>query len=276
MNAWKNMPLESYGILDQHTTHSVVDEVLEQMRRRGYAILHSDYNPQSLSMISEAFDNLRSQYIDRHGEPNLRAIHEFYTLRAPLLQGDSVFRDIAFHSCLLDVLKRLFQNKFILNQQNGIINPPKESYNQGMWHRDLPYQHFVSSKPLAINALFCVDSFTNENGATWVLPHSHKEEPLPSLDFIQKNAIQIEAPAGSFILLDGMLFHSGGFNRSDKDRRALNHVYTLPMFKQQIHLPTHLTHAALTAEQKDLLGFNEIEPKSIADYLLKRQGKAYG
>ena len=40
------------------------------------------------------------------------------------------------------------------------------AHHQSAFHRDLPYQHFTSSRPIAINALFCADEFTNENGAT--------------------------------------------------------------------------------------------------------------
>lgn len=39
--------------------------------------------------------------------------------------------------------------------------------------RPVLYQHYVSSSPLAVKALFCVDDFTHENGSTFVLPASH-------------------------------------------------------------------------------------------------------
>src|SRR3546814_9885258 len=63
----------------------------------------------------------------------------------------------------------------------SIVNPAEhQSYGQGLFHRDLPHQHFVSSRPLAINALFCIDAFLEANGATLVVPASHKEERFPS------------------------------------------------------------------------------------------------
>jgi hypothetical protein len=37
----------------------------------------------------------------------------------------------------------VIQGTFILNQQNGIINPAKEADNQAAWHRDLPYQILI-------------------------------------------------------------------------------------------------------------------------------------
>jgi ectoine hydroxylase-related dioxygenase (phytanoyl-CoA dioxygenase family) len=110
---------------------------------------------------------------------------------------------------ILEICKRSISGDQILSQQNGVINPPAKTYNQGAWHRDLPYQHVVFSRPMAINALFCLDPFTAENGATMVLPATHKQEEFPSDRFVDGSTVQVCAPAGSDIVLDCMLCHSG-------------------------------------------------------------------
>lgn len=270
-----NVPEASYGILQQNLTNSALDEEAEQVRNLGYAILDSGYSTSELQSISEEFNRTREQYIETYGESKLRSVNEFHAIRSPLTHGGKAFIRLAFNENLLSILNKLISGKFILNQQNGVINPPQENYNQGAWHRDLPYQHFVSTKPLAINALFCVDDFTYENGATFVLPASHLSEAFPSSNYIKKNAIQVEAKAGSFILLDCMIFHSGGFNKTNSARRAVNHVYNIPYFKQQINIPMNMKCVDLTAEEKNILGFDYMEPSSIEDYLSTRTGKKY-
>ncbi len=167
----------------------------------------------------------------------------------------------------------MIKGKFYLNQQNGVINPPCKRYNQDMFHRDLPYQHFVSSSPLAINALYCVDDFTELNGATIVIPASHKSEKFPS-DIVDNHSIVVEAPAGSFIVLDCMLFHKGGFNTTQKPRRAINHVYTIPYLKQQINIPNTLGSAyEINDYQREILGYKYQIPLNIDDYLKSRESK---
>jgi hypothetical protein len=275
MTILNNIPSESYGILQQSRPESLIEEAAEQVKNLGYAIIDSDYKAPELQLISEEFDRTRDFYLETYGAAKLRSLNEFHTIRAPLTHGGEAFLRLALNENLLMILKKLIQGKFILNQQNGIINPPQETYNQGAWHRDLPYQHFVSTKPLAINALFCLDDFTVENGATFVLPASHKFEAFPSPEYLKNNAIQVEAKAGSFILLDCMLFHSGGFNRTNTVRRGLNHVYNIPMFKQQINIPLNMTNITLSTEERDILGFNYREPTSILDYLTMRNGKKY-
>lgn len=273
MTSMRTVPEAAYGILLQEQCDSVIDEVVEQVRDLGYAVLSSGYSEVELQAISHQFDHARERYVQTHGEAMLRKLDEFHTVRSPLTHGGEIFLKLALNETLLSVLRKLIAGKFILNQQNCVINPPQETYNQAAWHRDLPYQHFVSSRPIAVNALFCVDDFTSENGATFVLPASHKVEAFPSAGYTRRNGTQIEANAGSFILLDCMLFHSGGFNRSQLVRRAVNHVYNIPYLKQQINIPQNMHNVGLSDEAREILGFNYMEPASVADYLSSRERK---
>lgn len=271
----ENVPDKAYGILQQHHAESVVDEAVEQVRNLGFAVLDAGYTLSEINGISDEFNRTHERYVKMYGESKLRSVNEFHTVRSTLTHGGSEFLKLALNENLLSILRKLIQGKFILNQQNGIINPSQERYNQGAWHRDLPYQHFISSRPLAINALYCLDDFTVDNGATFVLSASHKCEEYPSQGYIKKNAIQVEAKAGSFILLDCMLFHAGGFNKTDKVRRAVNHVYNIPYFKQQINIPLNMQHVNLSDDEKSILGFSYIEPTSVADYILAKTGEKY-
>lgn len=274
MTNFSSIPEAAYGVLKQDRFESGQDEVAEQVRRLGYAILDSGYTPAQLKEISEAFNHVRERYVHAWGETRLRSLNEYHTMRALLTHGGEPFMQLAMNRNLMAVLRQLIVGKFILNQQNGVINPPGETYNQGAWHRDLPYQHYVSSSPLAVNALFCVDDFTFENGSTFVLPASHKATAFPSENYVRKNAVQVEAKAGQYILLDCMVFHSGGFNRTVKERRAVNHVYNIPYFKQQINLPVSMRVDGLSAEARELMGFDYQEPASIEQYLASRSKKA--
>ena len=268
-----NIPISAYGIIQRDFFESAQDEVAEQVRRLGYAILDSGYTTDQSREISDAFDRVRERYVAAWGEERLRSLNEFHTIRALLTHEEQPFMQLAMNPKLIGVLKKLIIGKFVLNQQNGVINPPGETYNQGAWHRDLPYQHYISSSPLAVNALFCVDDFTIENGSTFVLPASHKATAFPSEKYLHRNAVQIVAEAGQYILLDCMLFHSGGFNRTAKERRAINHVYTIPYFKQQINLPGNMNIDRLSEQARELLGFSYQEPASIEQYLASRSKK---
>jgi hypothetical protein len=269
------IPNAAYGVLLQDSPPSELDDIAEQVRRLGYAILDSGFSSNELSKLSDAFNKTRTDYVQTYGEARLRSANEFHTVRAPLTHGDPLFMRLATNQNLMTVLGKLIVGKCILNQQNGVINPPGETYNQGAWHRDLPYQHYVSSSPLAVNALFCVDEFTLENGSTFVLPATHKAASYPSESYIKREALQVTAQAGQYILLDCMLFHGGGFNRTNKERRAVNHVYTIPYFKQQIKLAGNIDAERLTPAEQEILGLSYQEPLSIEQYISTREKRKY-
>ena len=267
-------PVMSYGVLEQRVLANDTDRAAEEIAHLGYSVIDSGYSAQEISDIGRVFDAAHAKYIELYGKDFLRKIDEYNGIRLPLAI-DEKFIDLATNPRVLDLVQKLIRNKFILNQQNGIINPPDETYNQGLWHRDLPYQHFVSSKPLAINALYCVDDFTIENGATFVLPGSHAREEYPSDSFVESKAKQIASPAGSFIVIHCMLFHRGGANRTSSRRRAVNHVYTTAFIKQQIDIPSALAGRTVrSAAIADLLGFRYQIPRTVADFLESRRRPA--
>jgi ectoine hydroxylase-related dioxygenase (phytanoyl-CoA dioxygenase family) len=253
---------KSYGVNQQTKHNNLVDRHLEELQINGFSILDEVLNAKELNDCRFKLDNIYKIQKDNFGEENLKKIGEKNTVRCPLIYDD-FFLNIATNIDVLDIVKKILGDYFILHLQNGIINEAKEEHHQSSWHRDLPYQNFVISKPLAIGALFCIDDFTTQSGATIVLPHSHKVESIPSIEFIEKYSKQIEAKAGSVILFDSMLFHKAGYNSANFTRRAINNVYVVPILKQQINL-----FRALNGKYSDnpflsrFLGYDSNSPSS--------------
>jgi len=92
-------------------------------------------------------------------------------------------------------------------------------------HRDEELWSFAHDFELMTNAMWTLDDFTEENGATRVIPGSHlwprDREPQPG------EAVSIAAPKGSAILWLGSLLHAGGANRSQAIRRGVVMSYRL-------------------------------------------------
>lgn len=271
MISLNKVPTNNYGVIHKDVQLTELDVITEEFSRNGFVVIDSGYSEEDIINLSKIFNKTHLDYIKIWGEDRLRTLNEYNIIRAPLTFADKFFLEISVNERLLKIIRKLISGKFILNQQNAIINPSNEKYNQGCWHRDLPYQHFVSTSPLAISALFCIDDFTLENGATFVLPASHKSSIFPSEAYIKKNAKQIQTKKGQFILMDSMVYHSGGFNGTNCDRRAINNIYTIPFFKQQIRLPELLLHLDLNLLQKEIFGFEFIEPLSINQFLNKEK-----
>lgn len=74
------------------------------------------------------------------------------------------------------------------------------------------------SRELMLNAMWAIDDFTAENGATMVWPGTHRrpEQMIPDCD-----GVQAVMPAGSLVLFLGSVIHNGGANWSNGRRRGL-------------------------------------------------------
>lgn len=264
------MKAQKYGVSEETVLSDPLDEHREHLIRDGFTVFRSNFTDAEVSAVSESFESASRTYKIVHGEDRLAALDEQHMLRAPIATGDPVFKKIAFLPTLMQLLSSLLLSKFYLNQQNGVINPPNSEYSQGRWHRDLPYQHWTISRPIAINALYCVDDFTHENGSTWVIPGSHLHSEFPSAAYVEKNAVQIEARAGDFLVLDCMVYHSGGQNSTGSPRRGLNHVYTIPLLAPQISWPDVLDSGSFSEQELELLGFPYRVPRSLDEYWSQR------
>lgn len=241
---------KSYGITEKSSIASEADRHAEELLLKGYTIISDLFSSTELENWRQKIDTVYAQQEAEFGRENLAKIQETDMCRAPLLY-DFDFIKVASQPRVIEVVARVLGDWFILNLQNAIINRPDKDHHQQSWHRDLPYQNWVISQPLAVNALFAIDDFTEETGGTFALPFTHKIELFPSQEYVENNQISVTMPAGSVVVFDSMMFHRAGDNKSNIIRRAINNLYTKPIFKQQYDFPRAL------GERDDLDGFTE-------------------
>jgi ectoine hydroxylase-related dioxygenase (phytanoyl-CoA dioxygenase family) len=246
----------------------------EQVRVTGYAVVEGTRTSDELECLRIALDELlKCQESAAGGRERLAHIGEADVVRAPLAE-DPRFLEIARDGTILTIVQALLGEYVILMQQNGNVNRPDEAHAQAAYHRDLPYQHLVTSRPLAVSALLCLDPFEPDTGCTWVIPGSHKVEAFPSDRYVERMAQPVSAKPGSYILMDAMLYHRAGTNRSTEVRRAVNTVFSLPFIKQQIALPALLDGRwSGDAFLARFLGYESDPPRSVAEYRASRQAR---
>jgi ectoine hydroxylase-related dioxygenase (phytanoyl-CoA dioxygenase family) len=263
-----------YGVREFSPAVDLLDRHAEELRLVGYTVLDSGLKPEEVANLSGRIKPIiEGQEREFGGAQAMARIGEANTARA-LLAYDEAFLALAANPQLMVLVAKMLGQNFVLSQQNSTVLEPLNSHHQTAFHRDLPYQHFTSSRPIAINALFCADEFTNENGATRVIPGSHKYEPFPSDDVIRQLVVTVTAPAGSFIVLDAMIYHGAGENRSPHARRGVNHVFVLPFMRQQVDLPKMLGgRYADDPNLSRLLGYDYRTPESVMDWRRSREAK---
>jgi ectoine hydroxylase-related dioxygenase (phytanoyl-CoA dioxygenase family) len=80
------------------------------------------------------------------------------------------------------------------------------------------------------NSLWLLDEFASDNGSTRVVPGTHRharpiDKTLSSPASHHPDEQQVLAPAGSVLLFNGHLWHSGTCNTTGKPRRVIQCSY---------------------------------------------------
>lgn len=118
--------------------------------------------------------------------------------------------------------------------------------------------HLPSSIEPQFNTIWALTDFTAENGATRVVPGSHRWDSKHRAE--PEEITQAEMSAGSVLLYSGSVLHSGGENRSDAARLGLNITYCLGWLRQEenqyLSCPPHIAKD-LDPELQELLGYTQ-------------------
>ena len=136
------------------------------------------------------------------------------------------------HPLLLGVLDQLFEPNYLLSQAQAINIRPGEAA-QPIHFDDAFYAVDRPRRALGAAAIYAIDDFTAENGATVVIPGSHRWGNEAPDEAAMRRAIPAVMPAGSALFFTGTLWHGGGENRSDRSRLCITTQYCAPWCRQQ-------------------------------------------
>ncbi|ORV08353.1 phytanoyl-CoA dioxygenase family protein [Mycobacterium celatum] len=145
-----------------------------------------------------------------------------------LLSRTRVCDRLVDHPRVLAVLDRLLMPNYLLSALQAINIQHGESA-QLLHHDDGFYPVPRPRAPLAAATIWAIDDFTADNGATVLVPGSHrwgKRRPGPD-----DPLLPVVMPAGSCVFFVGTLWHGGGANTSSRDRLAITAQYCQPWLR---------------------------------------------
>ena len=109
-----------------------------------------------------------------------------------------------------DIENNFFKTKFILNSISALNNKPNSPNFSAIVHRDIKF--FSKDLPIMLNGLVLLDNFTLENGATMLLPNSHKTEEKPTDDFFINQCTRAIGKKGDILLFNSNIWHCSAPN----------------------------------------------------------------
>jgi ectoine hydroxylase-related dioxygenase (phytanoyl-CoA dioxygenase family) len=174
-----------------------------------------------------------------------------------LLNKGDEFVDLAFDPMVTQLMTHLLGFGFLLSNIDANVAGP--GGKPMFLHAD---QSFAPPPwppwPMVANAMWMLDDFVPENGATRVVPGSHRkgEGPVPTLD--DSITTPVTGPAGTAMVFDGRLWHQTGANTTESERRhGILAYYCRPFMRTQENWFLSLDPAVLERrpELRGLLGY---------------------
>lgn len=239
-------------ILDEAQRRQLADE--------GCCIIANVLAPAELLRVQQALDRaidqIRQSGNSTHDTRLDRSAANIRVYNLP--ERDPVFIELLRHPVALACVRAVLGPHILIsNFSANIARPGSEPMRT---HSDqalaVPEPWHV---PWVINIIWCLDDVDAENGATRYLPGSHHFShfsDVPADTDAQMRSFV--AKAGSFVAMDGRLWHSSGSNTSaDRQRRMAFGYYGVDFIRQQMNWEAALsetTKASLDDEGRALFG----------------------
>jgi hypothetical protein len=204
----------------------------EQIRDDGFTVIEHAAEPGLVEGLKAALERTERDHNLGYAKTSFEG---FKTIRINnLLAYDDLFWEVPLHASVLPVVERVLDKECLLSSFVSLVLGPGQEAQP--IHEDtqlipLPRPHI----PITINAIWALSHFRDDNGATRIVPGSHKYDSSPEYgrDY---DAVTATMKAGSVMLFDSALWHGGGANISGERRYAFSCAYCWGWMRQQENL----------------------------------------
>jgi ectoine hydroxylase-related dioxygenase (phytanoyl-CoA dioxygenase family) len=264
------------------------------LQRAGYVVLTNVFDKSAVARmlaLGTSFEDEVEEFVCRGGSAALRHSWPLRTTRA-LYAVAREFQDACMHPMILS-MARAYLGEFVIRDCLLQTNMPdhrnaiRGCAGDLSFHRDTRWND-VRIEPQYLHAFILLHEFTSENGATVVVPGTHRErEPgyyfkdsdpraaQPGIDYkvyersYFPSAVAIEAPRGALVLLDPMTIHTQGINVTATRRSLVNVTFRSAKVRGTPPLLNARKLASLHSRvpvREDLLGMLEDCPQLPAAF----------
>lgn len=201
---------------------------MSDWRERGYEIVPEAIGPATIDKLREQLaPYLQGELMGRNDFEGLQSERVYSLLaKAPTVA------DLIEHEAVLAFADQVLQPSYLLSAALVVNLHPGET-PQG-WHQDDALGAPPPPRPVqGVSTIWALDDFSAENGATEVVPGSHRwEHPKLPEGEMDRRAVPLEMSAGSVAMFPGTLYHRSGANRSKGKRLGMTIQYCQPWLRQ--------------------------------------------
>jgi ectoine hydroxylase-related dioxygenase (phytanoyl-CoA dioxygenase family) len=201
---------------------------LERIERDGYTIVEDAIEP---ALVDELAEDLLRLERDLQVAPAQNAFEGTRTVRIyNLLVHGALYERIPVHAKVLPIVEGVLDAGCLISSLSSISIGPGEAA-QPIHADDMVIPLAKPHGAIICNSMWALTDFTSANGATRLVPGSHRRES-PSYG-AEVGSIPAEMRRGSVLVWHGSLWHGGGANRTRERRVGIAMNYCAGFVRQQ-------------------------------------------
>ncbi len=202
------------------------------LERDGYVIIPDLIPARQVIALTEALLRVEAEHGFGYAKTSFEGLK---TVRINnLLVYDEIFWQVPLQPEVLALAELLLDRELLLSSLCTLtLGPGQEAQPLHEDTQQLPLPR--PRAPVAINAVWALSDFTADNGATQVVPGSHRFDHSPPYGS-EHETVPAIMKAGSIMLFDSALWHKGGANITRLRRYAISCYYCAGWMRQQENL----------------------------------------
>ncbi len=207
------------------------DEAADSIRKHGYVIVDELVPQATMNRLEAELD----PYLERSAHGAIPGFDGPHTRRTgSLIARSPLVRELVMNDLVLGVVKKVLARAQLVQLSLTELIALSPGAEAQYIHRDellFDAYPFDNDYEVYCNTLWAITDYTEEMGATRIVPGSHRLES--DLQFAPEDTVAAEMPRGSVLIYSGKLYHGAGANKSDRVRKALDLGYAVGWVRQE-------------------------------------------
>jgi ectoine hydroxylase-related dioxygenase (phytanoyl-CoA dioxygenase family) len=196
----------------------------------GYVVIEDAIGPDTVARLrAELSPYLQGRLMGRNDFEGTRSERVYALLaKAPAVA------ELIEHPAVLEAVGRFLHPSYLLSAAL-VVNLHPDETPQGYHQDDALGAPPPPRAPQGVSTIWALDEYTLANGATQVIPGSHRWDHVPKPDEwseLEPLGRTLLLRPGSVAIFPGSLYHRSGANRSRENRLGLTIQYCQPWLRQ--------------------------------------------
>ena len=209
---------------------AAIEAVVEAIRRDGAVIVDRLVSNDLLDQMAAELEQSFAE--TDFGTDEFNGLHTRRT--GALIAGSETARQLIQHPLVLGTTKEILSHStnFQLHITQAIaIGPdsPAQPIHRDQWAWD--FFPFPDDYEVEVSAIWALTDFTEANGATRVVPGSHRAGDGKT--YVEEDSVPAEMERGSVVIYTGSEYHGGGANLTDETRIGVQCSYAVGWLRQE-------------------------------------------